>query len=87
MTCAGILIVPASMNRFAIRFPNTNYESIYDVSPEAVYQKLIDQCPGLVKHAEKYQAPEEPLADPREIERQLNFEKHDRMRQRPGNER
>ncbi len=90
MTCAGILIVHSQHEQVCDQIPpGTSYESICDVSPEKPSTKKLQStsAQGSSSTLTKYQAPEEPLADPREIERQLNFEKHDRMRQRPGNER
>lgn len=65
----GILIVPASLNRWAIRFPGTEFESLYDTSPEEVYEKLVQYFPRFVQYAEKYVPPPEPTAPEPEQQR------------------
>lgn len=60
MFVGNILIVPASLNRWAIRFPNSGFESIYSTTPDDVYQKLIEhpRYKELVRFAEKYVPPD-----------------------------
>jgi hypothetical protein len=82
--CNGVLIVPASLGRWAIRFPGQSIESLYGSTPGEVYQKLADH-PGfseLYKLAEKYIAPAKPVIDPQEVARQEQFARHGRLR--PG---
>lgn len=61
MQCGGILIVPASLNRWAIRFPQSNFESIYAATPTEAYQgylRAIALRPEMAQHAERYTPPE-----------------------------
>lgn len=84
MFVGNVLIVPASLNRWAIRFPNSGFESLYSDTPDDVYRKLAEhpRFAELVKFAEKYIAPPEPVIDPQEVARQMQFERHGRLR--PG---
>jgi hypothetical protein len=60
MYVGDVLIVPASLGRWAIRFPNSGLESIYADTPDDVYRKLAEhpRFAELVKFAEKYVAPD-----------------------------
>jgi hypothetical protein len=60
-TCNGILIVPASLNRYAIRFPGSNFESIYAATADlawAAYLRAIALRPEMAEFAEKDVTPE-----------------------------
>lgn len=81
MTMGGLLIVPASLGRWAIRFPGTNFESIYAETPEAVYEKLHTFAPHLVQYAEKYVAPQ--MTD-EQFQQQIQQAQHEMQRARLG---
>ena len=86
MHCNGVLIVPASLGRWAIRFPQSNWESIYAATPEEAYEKLTQhpRYPELAQLVERYIPAPEPLADPEQIKQALQRERYGNTRTRPG---
>ena len=81
MQYRGVLIRPASCNRWCIRMSN-NIETIYSEpggTPESVYEKLTTVFPQLVKFAEPYVAPE-PTVTPVQQQQQAVPQ----YRRRPG---
>jgi hypothetical protein len=71
MHVGDVLIVPGNPPRrgYYIRFPQTEFESLWGESAAEAYQKLIDnpRASILIPLAEKYVAPSEPIATPETI--------------------
>ena len=61
---SGILIVPVNPRGWYVRFPNTPFESIFADTAAAAYQKLIEEYPSRIPHAEKCPMEPEPFPQP-----------------------